>query len=275
VTVAAAHVTTTLVEPKGFPVVPALTGLFPDGTLRGGSVLGVGGPGAAMSLLLGVLAGASNGGSWVAAVGLPALGLEAAAGVGVDLDRLALVPEPGPRWPEVVGALLDSLDVVAVCPTGQCRPADARRLAARTRQRQAVLVVVEPGAQAAAAAVSRRADPRAWPESVDLRLESVSVAWDGLDHGDGTLCRRLVTVRSFGRRSAGREREVRLWVPGPDGRIELARGAAGRALGETAEPVAGETAGPVAAEAAQLESSAAGPVVRRPAVAGEVARLAG
>ena len=44
---------------------------------------------------LAVAMAASQTGSWCAAVGLPALGLVMAAGLGVCLERLALVPDPG------------------------------------------------------------------------------------------------------------------------------------------------------------------------------------
>ncbi|PLS74761.1 MAG: hypothetical protein CYG61_10595, partial [Actinobacteria bacterium] len=141
------------------PVVPALEGLFPGGGVRRGSTVAVAG---STSLALAVLAGPSAAGSWCAAVGLPALGLLAAAEMGMALDRLALVPAPGSEWPTVVAAMLDALDVVVVgTGTGEgrrVRPADARRLVARARERGAVLVVLG-----------------AW-EGADLRLSVVGAA---------------------------------------------------------------------------------------------------
>jgi hypothetical protein len=59
---------------------------------------------------------------------------------GVALERLALVPGPGPDWPEVVAALLDGIDVVVAAPPVGVSPMLARRLAARARQRGTVLV---------------------------------------------------------------------------------------------------------------------------------------
>lgn len=199
------------VSAEPLPVAPILADLFPDRGLRRGSVLGISGPGGAISLLLLVLSRPLSTGSWAAVVGLPALGLEAAMGLGVRLDRLALVPDPGPHWTEVVGALLEALDVVVVNPPARCRPTDARRLAARTRDRHGVLVVVET------VPVGRGARTERWPESVDLRLEAGTSAWHGLDQGDGTLECREVTVRSFGRRSGGRERSICLWLPAGGG----------------------------------------------------------
>ncbi|MEA3077230.1 MAG: hypothetical protein QOF60_2138 [Actinomycetota bacterium] len=173
---------------RTLPVVPPLAGLFPGGALRRGSVVSISVSG---SLLLGVLAGPSGQGSWVAAVGLPSLGLVAAAEAGIDLARFALVPSPGPSWPAVVAALLDAIDVVAVRPRGRVRPVDARRLAARARERGAVLVVVGDGFDGA-----------------DLRLTVLASTWSGLGRGHGLLGERRSDVAVSGRGAAGRERRV-------------------------------------------------------------------
>ncbi|MGH9082574.1 MAG: hypothetical protein ACRDWN_04445 [Acidimicrobiales bacterium] len=196
------------------PVVPALAGLLPDQGLRRGSVLGISGPGGSLSLLLATLAGPLSAGSWGAVVGVPGLGAEAAAGLGVRLDRLALVPDPGPRWTEVVGALLEAVEIVAVAPPGRCRPPDARRLAARARDRHGVLVVVEHPFGPAR---------HRWPEPVDVRLDAGPATWNGLGDGDGALVCRETTVRASGRRS-GREREARLWLPAAHGGVAAAGG---------------------------------------------------
>ena len=206
----------TLLGTGALPVGAPLGDLFPDHQLRRGSVLGLTGRGGSVSLLLALVSGAMATGSWAAVVAVPTLGVEAAADLGAPLDHLALVPEPGDRWPEVVGALLDAMDLVAVAPPGRCRPADGRRLAARARERRSVLVVVEPAAPGPAKPAS------AWPEPVDLHLEVTSATWDGLDGGDGALRRRHVTVRSSGRRSASRQRAVALWLPAADGRLQVA-----------------------------------------------------
>src|SRR3954466_12656202 len=72
------------------PVLPALASLFPGGALRRGSLVAVDGGPAVTSLALALLAEASAAGSWAAAVGLPSLGLAAAAELGVSLGRLVL-----------------------------------------------------------------------------------------------------------------------------------------------------------------------------------------
>jgi hypothetical protein len=183
------------------PVLPALEPLVGPGGLRRGSSVGVRG---STSLLLALLAGPSRAGRWCAVVGMPALGLVAAAGTGLDLGRLALVPDPGRDWSAVAAALLDAMDVVAVAVRGRVADGEARRLAARARQRGAVLVPY---------------GPVEWP-GLDLRL---SVApggmWEGLGDGHGNLRARRVTVRGEGRGSAARARETELWLPSMGGDV--------------------------------------------------------
>jgi hypothetical protein len=189
-----------------FSTDPALAELLPDLGFHRGTVIGVGGPSGSISLLVAALAPVVADGSWLGVVGLPALGVEAAVGLGLRLDRVALVPDPGPRWLEVTATLIDAVDMVVIDLQRRCRPGDARRLTARTRERRGLLVVVE-----AARAV--------WPEPVDVRLVVERVAWRGLAGGDGTLERREMIVQSSGRRGAARERRVRVALPGGDGRL--------------------------------------------------------
>jgi hypothetical protein len=192
------------------PVVAPLAGLLPDGALRRGSTLTIGRPGddGALSIALSLVSAASASGSWCALVGHPGLGAIAAADLGVDLGRLAILPRPGAAWAEVTAAVLEGVDLVVLCPPFAPRPAMARRLVARARERRAVLIVV-PG----------RAG---WPEPPDLQLRVDEVAWEGVDAGRGHLRRRRMTVTATGRRSAARPAQHRLWLPGPDGAVAAA-----------------------------------------------------
>src|SRR3954465_9011169 len=127
------------------PVAPELSGLLPGRGLRRGSTVSVATgrsqpAGGGTSLLLALLSEASRTGSWCAVVGVPALGAVAAAESGIALDRLALVPNPGPEWTTVVAALLDGVDIVVAAPPGPIAPTVANRLAARARQRGSVFV---------------------------------------------------------------------------------------------------------------------------------------
>ena len=134
---------------RALPVLPELSGLLPGRGLRRGSTVAVATgraapAGGGTSLLLALLAAASQSGSWCAVVGVPALGALAAAESGIALDRLALVPNPGPDWPTVVAALIDGVDLVLTAvpgpisssialPPGRSRP-PARQCAGAVRQ---------------------------------------------------------------------------------------------------------------------------------------------
>jgi len=202
------------------PVAAPLADLFPDRSLRRGSTIVVTGTGTVgregttgggtvsgeISLALALLAQASQAGSWCAAIGLPDVGAVASHGLGVDLVRFALVPRPGPVWAEAAAAMIDGTDLVVLCPPFPPRPAMARRLIARAKERRAVLIVV-PG----------RAG---WPECPDMRLTIDAIHWDGIGSGEGYLRRRRMTVTATGRRSAARPVQQHLWLPSPTGSIE-------------------------------------------------------
>lgn len=181
------------------PVTPALQSLLPAG-LRRGSTVSVSG---SMSLLLAVLGAASADGAWCALVGLPHLSAEAADEYGIDLARLAVVPRPGEGWARAVGALLDAVDVVATCPPTRVVPGDVRRLAARARTRDAVLMPFGAGT---------------WP-GADVRLHLSDGEWHGIGEGTGRLRRRRVSVTVEGRGQAARARSVELWLPADGGGV--------------------------------------------------------
>ena len=200
-----------LAEEERLPVLGALAGLFPGGGLRRGTTVSVGGSGGSTSLALALLAGPSQAGSWTAVVGCPDLGLVAAAELGVDLERLALVPWPGAggQWPTVVSALLDAVDVVAVRPPGRAKAGDVRRLTAKARERGAVLLPVGPAS---------------WPDAADVRLAVTGSRWDGLGPGHGRLAACQVDLTVSGRGSAARERRVTLWLPDHHGEVSAQTG---------------------------------------------------
>jgi hypothetical protein len=188
----------TLAGEQLLPVPRALEPLLPDRGLRRGGTVTVDG---SLALALALVAGASAAGSWVVAVGLPDLGVVAAAEAGIALERLALVPRAGAAvWGTVVAALLEAIDVVLVRPPGRLPAAVARRLTARARERRSVLLPV--GAT--------------WPIPPDLRLAVTASRWEGLGQGYGRLQARKVEVAAAGRGAAVQERRAKLWLPGPD-----------------------------------------------------------
>jgi hypothetical protein len=201
------------------PVAAPLAPLLPGGGLRRGSTVVVRpGPGAT-SLLLALLARSSAGGGWVGVVGRPDLGLVAAAEAGVALERLVLVPAPGADLLAVTVALLDGMDAVVVDQrSAGLRPADRTRLAARARQRGAVLLACG-----------------SWP-GADLELGCADPAWRGIGRGTGRLAARAVEVRVRSR-SSGAERAERLALPDARGGVAALRPVAPAAVAPAA-PVA-------------------------------------
>ena len=190
----------TLTDEQRLPAAPALEAVLPGGGMRRGSVVGLEGPGST-SLLWSLLTPPTAAGSWAVLVGLPAAGLLAAAEAGVALDRLAVIAPPGRSWATVLGALLDGFDLVVAAPDRRVRPADARRLTARIRERGTVLVLAGGGAV------------DAWPEGTDLRLALTAPDWEGLGRGHGHLQRRRVRLEVTGRREAARPCATDLWLP--------------------------------------------------------------
>jgi hypothetical protein len=186
-------------DPGGrLTVLPALARLLPGGALRRGSTVAVRG---ATSLVLALLAAATRDGCWAAVTGLPELGLAAAAELGVDLARVALVPDPGAELVAVASALVDGFDLVVL--GGGLPPQPARRLAGRVRNRGTVLLVAGH-----------------WP-GADLELSVSDGRWHGLtDDGHGHLSFREVTATSHGRGPAARPTSVPLRLPGRGGAVE-------------------------------------------------------
>lgn len=187
------------------PVAAGLTRLLPSGGLDRGSTVVLDG---STALVLALLAEASRSGSWVGIVGLPRVGVLAAHQQGLDLEKVVLVPVPGPDGPTVVAALLDGVDVVVVGDVA-LSDADRRRLSARARERGAVLLSTTP-----------------WP-GARVVLTVTESCWDGIGQGHGRLRERRLIVRGGGRGSAARgwRAEVSLAVgrAGAVGRVDRDR----------------------------------------------------
>lgn len=181
--------TTTRIRRPVHPVHPVLAELLPAGGLLPGSAYSVrGGP----SLIFALLSDASAEGTWCGVVGMPEIGAEAAAAAGIRLERLALVPHPGERWPAVTAALLEAVGMLALRPGMAQRPAETSRLSARLRDREGVLLV--EGAWPGAAAAISVADP----------------LWRGLGRGHGHLVSREVTLTVTARHELPRSARVLL-----------------------------------------------------------------
>ncbi|HEY0373859.1 MAG TPA: hypothetical protein VGC94_03635 [Amnibacterium sp.] len=158
---------------RTLPTRPELAPLLPGGALQAGVAYAV--PDS-LTLAMLLMAGPSAAGGWCAVIGVPDFGIEAAAGFGVDLDRLVLVPQPGEHWLAVAAQVADVLPVVLLRPPASAAAGDTARLASRLRQRGSTLLVLGPWAQA------------------EATLEVSTSAWTGIGTGSGYLAGRDVTV---------------------------------------------------------------------------------
>lgn len=219
---------------RGWMVSVAGSGTDPEGT-AGSS--GANRPSASTSVALALAAACSKSGSWCAWVGLGDLGLAAASGFGVDLDRFVLVPRPGVDTLDVVAVLLGSMELVLLEPH-LLSITSLRRLKPRAKSGGSVLIVVGlslPGPGVTGSTGSGQ-------EVFDLRLSAVArssqshgggaepgekapelatgghaAGWSGLGRGCGRLAARLVEVSAEGRAVRGTARSVLLWLPSEDG----------------------------------------------------------
>jgi hypothetical protein len=191
-----------LARDRSIAVGGALGALIPHSALARGSVLcveagvhsGSGTSGAGSTSVAFELAAAVTAvGEWAAAVDLDGtLGALAAREVGVALEQFAVVRRvPPSRWAAVVAALLDGMSLVlAEVPRG-VSAGDARRLVARAREREGILVV--------------HALPGRWQGGASLTLSAEESVWEGLAD-EGFLTRRTLHVQVVGRGAATRPR---------------------------------------------------------------------
>jgi hypothetical protein len=163
----------TRVDTPVFGVTQALQGLFPEGGLRRGCTYQID---ASSSLLWSLLAGPTREGVWCAVVGIPDVGVAAAEDMGVNLDRLILIPRPHQQWLSVVSALIDVVGIVAL--GSQPLPSDRMlsTLSGRLRERGSTLLV--------------RSD---WPRT-EGRIAVGDHAWYGLGAGHGILHEHRVRI---------------------------------------------------------------------------------
>lgn len=159
----AARIRTTGAQERTLPLAGELVECLGPTIQRGATVAVVGGAAPAAAVSLQLAAASSAAGSWVAVVGLPDLGLVAAAEAGIALERFALIPEPNKAWPDAVAAVVDGFDLVLARPPTHLKAGIARRLVARARERGTVLVGVG-----------------GWPEGASVRIDVTGVEWEGL-----------------------------------------------------------------------------------------------
>jgi hypothetical protein len=178
------------------PVTEAFADLFSERGLVRGRTLACSGP-AATSLALALVAPAVAAGSWLAAIDVPTIGLDAASEFGIALERVVAVRAEAARWPDVVAAAADGFDLLIARVPPDASPSTLRKVAIRLRQRDVVMLVLgNPG-----------------PLSCDGVLHADGAEWVGLGDGHGHLRQRQLVVEASGRRLHGRRR-CRLTLPG-------------------------------------------------------------
>lgn len=221
----------TLARERTLPVVESLHGVFPDQGLVRGRVLSCRGA-AASSVAFSVASAALMEGAWMAVVDVDTFGADAAAELGVPLERVvrvdsasggsssvslssssvpssALSPErQAAEWIDVMGAAVDGFDIVMTrVPASlrnERRPAAVRKLGSRVQQRGAVVLVLgDAGALGS-----------------DITLTTQQTVWSGLGQGFGHLRQRQINIEAAGRRQPN-VRTCSLELLGAAGRVEL------------------------------------------------------
>jgi hypothetical protein len=135
------------------PIPESLTELLPAGLPRGTVAVLSG----ARSLPLSMAAAVTAAGGHVAIVGQPDVGLLAAAEMGADLSRLAVIPDAGTDPVEVAAVLMDGMDLVVLGLNGRSVPATrARAVTARAHQKGCTLLVTRGDWQGASIRLDAR-----------------------------------------------------------------------------------------------------------------------
>lgn len=174
-------------DERALPTAAELSGLLPGGALRAGTSITVQG---SLQLSLALIAAASASGAWCGAIGVPEIGFEAAAALGLALERFVVVPEPGTHGLSIAATLSEVLTAIVLRPVGQVGPSEASRVTAKLRDRGTALIVLG-----------------SWP-GAECRLQITASRWTGLGEGHGLLDARELRVQSQDHRGR-REHTVR------------------------------------------------------------------
>jgi len=204
------------------PVLAPLFGVAPGdpGLVRGHTVVCSGS--AAMSCALAVMAAPTQVGSWAGVVGLPSVGVSAAAELGVVLSRTVFVAGTSSSstsssstssstfassdMAAVISALVDGVEVLVLSRqvVASVSGGVMRTLHTRLQSRGGVLVLVgDPGSV-----------------SADVRLVATTMMWDGVGAGNGHLQRRRVSIELAARRR-GRPTRADVWLPDHRGGLSM------------------------------------------------------
>lgn len=159
---------------RSLPTHPALRPLLPGASIRAGASYAVHG---SWQLALAFLTEASQAGSWCSIIGCPAFGAEAAARLGIALDRCVLLPHPGDDAFALAGALSEVTQVTLLAVPDRAPAGAAERLSARLREHGSALVVSNSE----------------WPRPA-ASLSVTGSHWEGLDAGFGALRTHTIDI---------------------------------------------------------------------------------
>lgn len=170
-------------DDRTLPTAAPLRPLLPGGALRAGASYSVQG---SRTLALSLLAETSASGAWCGIIGMPEFGAEAAAALGVALDRCILIPEPGTAAGSnaiaLAGSLTEILSLVLLRPSHAPQPSETERLHARLREHECALIATSE-----------------WPRT-ESALRVTGSRWHGLEPGHGLLEAREMQVEARDRR---------------------------------------------------------------------------
>lgn len=185
---------TTATKPSSLePVLPVderLAGLLPVGGLRRGGIVQVA---SSNAILLTLIARYSSEGGWSAVLGMPELGLLAAAEAGVNLERLLLVTVAPDTWDIATATMIDGVELVVVAPpVARVPPRIASKILGKARDSDAAIITVGKAS---------------WPR-VDATLSPGKSVWHGIGQGHGRLRWRELEVRATGTGALTRARST-------------------------------------------------------------------
>lgn len=173
------------------PIPESLVELLPAGLPRGTVAVLTG----ARSLSLSMAATVTAAGGHVALVGQPDVGLLAAAEMGADLSRLAVIHDPGADPVEVAAVLMDGMDLVVLGLGGRTVALGrARAVTARAQHKGCTLLVTAGDWQGA-------------PIRLDARVCGYEIT-GGQVPGFGRIGRVRLAMRARGRNGQARTGEM-------------------------------------------------------------------
>jgi hypothetical protein len=158
------------------------------------------------------MAAPTRAGSWAGVVGLPSVGVAAAAELGVELSRTIFVADTSTSsktssdMAAILSALIDGVEVLVLSRRVVAAVSDGvmRKLHTRMQSRGSVLVLVgDPGSI-----------------SADVRVNASTVMWEGVGAGNGHLQRRRVNIELDARRR-GRPTRADVWLPDQHGGLSV------------------------------------------------------